>query len=60
VIELENMKDAKMGNRPIKSVDDVIAVLEEKKDKCSLSPESVGLLELPSEVEFEDAKGWFE
>jgi len=42
----------KMGERPIKSVADVIAVLQEKKDSCSLSPESAGLLELPSDVKF--------
>lgn len=60
IIPMESFKDAKMGSRPIKSVDDVIAVLEEKKDKCSLSPESAGLLDIPADVQFEDAKGFFE
>jgi hypothetical protein len=42
----------KMGDKPIKSTDDVVAVLQEKKDSCSLSPQSANLLELPTDVKF--------
>jgi len=52
VIDITKMEGASMGETPVNSVDDVIGVLESKKDKCSISPESAGLLDLPSDIIF--------
>ena len=48
----------KMGDKPIKSVDDVIAVLQQNKNTCALSPESAGLLDLPTDVKFTKTDGF--
>ena len=45
----------KMGAKPINGIDDVIAVLQEKKDSCAVSPESAGLLDVPADVKFTKA-----
>jgi len=54
IININAKADLSMGDTPIESVEDVIEVLESQKDKCSISPESAGLLELPSDVEFSE------
>ena len=54
IITINKKADLSMGDTPIESVEDVIEVLESQKDKCSVSPESAGLLELPSDVEFSE------
>lgn len=48
----------KMENKQIKSIDDVIDVLEEKKNNCVVSPESAGLFEIPSDVKFESMENF--
>lgn len=50
----------KMGERVIKSIDDVVAVLEEKKQNCSVVSVEANFFEIPGEVKFEDAGGFFE
>lgn len=59
IININEKADLSMGDTPIESVEDVIEVLESQKDKCSISPESAGLLDLPSDVEFSEAGGFF-
>ena len=59
IININEKADLSMGDTPIESVEDVIGVLESQKDKCSISPESTGLLDLPSDVEFSEAGGFF-
>ena len=49
-----------MGEKPINGIEDVIAVLQEKKDSCSVSPESAGLLELPTDIKFTKAEDFLE
>ena len=41
-----------MGGTKIKNTEDVINVLEEKKNNCVVSPESAGLLEVPTDIKF--------
>jgi PBP1b-binding outer membrane lipoprotein LpoB len=41
-----------IGDKKITSVDDVVTVLEEKKENCAISPESANLLEVPTDVKF--------
>jgi len=48
-----------MGEKTIKSVDDVVSILQEKKDSCVLSPESAGLLDLPTDVKFTKSEDIF-
>ena len=43
-----------MGDQKVKSTDDVINKLEERKTNCVASPESSGLLEVPTDVKFAD------
>lgn len=61
-LDLEKMAadgSVKMDGAVIKNVDDVVGVLEKNKDKCSLSPESAGLLELPTDIKFTKADDIF-
>jgi len=51
-IDMTKMEGAKMGEKPIKSVDDVVTQLEAKKQNCSLSPESNGMFDIPADVSF--------
>ena len=60
VMNMEGFKDVKMGEREINSIDDVISVLEEKKNNCKLSPESASMMEVPKDVVFEDVSGFLE
>ena len=50
--------DIKMENKQIKNIDDVIDVLEEKKNNCVVSPESAGLFEIPSDIKFESMENF--
>ena len=59
VIDITKMQGASMGKTPINSVDDVIGVLESQKNKCVASPESSGLLDLPSDIKFTDSGSIF-
>lgn len=47
----------KMGEKPIRSTDDIIDKLEEKKDTCKTTTAAASLFETPSDVNFlgEDA-----
>lgn len=62
VIDLAKMAaggNLKIDEQPIKNIDDVVAVLEKNKDKCSLSPESADLMKLPEGINFESGLDWF-
>lgn len=59
VINIGQMEGASMGKTPVNSIDDVIAVLESQKDKCVVSPESTGLLDLPADIKFTDSGSIF-
>jgi hypothetical protein len=59
VIDISKMEGASMGETPVNSIDDVIRVLESQKDKCVVSPESTGLLDLPTDVKFTDSGSIF-
>lgn len=59
VLDISTMEGASMGSTPINSIDDVIGVLESQKDKCAISPESAGLLELPADIKFTDSPSFF-
>ena len=59
VIDISKLDGASMGSTPIHSIDDVIGVLESQKNKCAVSPESSGLLDLPSDINFTDSAGFF-
>jgi len=59
VLDISKFEGASMGNTPIHSIDDVIGVLESQKDKCVISPESLGLLDLPSDIKFTDSGSFF-
>lgn len=62
VFDLDKMMadgTAKMGDTVIKSEDDIIAKLEEQKQKCQLSPESASLFELPKDVDFQSGDNFF-
>jgi len=54
VLDISKMEGASMGKTPVNNVDDVIGVLESQKDKCRVSPESSGLLDLPTDIIFTD------
>ncbi len=55
VLDIAKMQGAKMGETPVKSVDDVVAQLEAKKENCSVSPESNSMFDLPTDVTFSSA-----
>ena len=59
VFDISKMEGASMGKTPVNSVDDVIGVLESQKDRCTVSPESSGLLDLPTDVIFTDTGNIF-
>jgi len=55
IIDLAQMTGdggASMGGKQVRSIDDVVNVLQENKQNCSLSPESASLMELPTDVQF--------
>ena len=61
VIDLAKMAadgSLKIDEQPVKNIDDIVAVLEKHKDKCSLSPESSGLMELPTDIKFATGDDW--
>ena len=55
VLDIAKMSGAKMGETPVKSVDDVVAQLEAKKENCSISPESNSMFDIPADVTFSSA-----
>ncbi len=62
VFDLDKMMadgTAKMGDTVIKSENDIIAKLEEQKQKCQLSPESGSLFDLPKNVDFQSGDNFF-
>ena len=48
----------KMEDKQIKSIDDVIEVLEEKKNNCVVAAESSGLFEIPSDIKFDSMENF--
>ena len=60
VLEIAKLTEggAKMGEKEIKSIDDVIGVLEEKKDKCKVTSEGAGLFEVPADIKFTSTEGF--
>jgi len=61
ILEIAKLTEggAKMGEKEIKSIDDVIGVLEEKKDKCKVASEGAGLFEVPTDIKFTSTEGFF-
>jgi PBP1b-binding outer membrane lipoprotein LpoB len=60
VLEMAKLTEsgsAKMGEKQINSIDDVIGVLEEKKDKCSVTSEGASMFEVPADVKFTNTSG---
>jgi len=60
VIDISKMEGASMGKTPVNSIDDVISILESQKDKCAISPESSGLLDLPTDIVFTNTGSIFD
>lgn len=56
--KIEESNPLKMGDTPVKNEEDIIAVLEEQKNNCSISPVDASMLELPKDVEFKEFGGW--
>jgi len=59
IINMSTMEGAKMGETTIKSVDDVITVLESKKESCTASTESDTLFQLPADITFAEVSDLF-
>jgi len=58
MIDFTKIKDdsLKMGEKPIRSTDDIIAKLEEKKDTCKTTTAAASQFELPTDVKFVGAQ----
>ena len=59
VLDIAKMQGAKMGETPVKSVDDVVAQLEAKKENCLISSESNSMFDLPTDVTFTSTPDFF-
>ena len=57
MIDFSQIKDdsLKMDDKPIRSSDDIISKLEEKKDTCKATTAAASMFELPSDVKFTSA-----
>jgi len=58
MIDFSKIKDdsLKMGDKPIRSTDDIITKLEEKKDTCKTTTAAASQFDLPSDVKFTSAQ----
>jgi hypothetical protein len=52
IIDIAKMEGAKMGQTPIKSIDDVVVELEKKKENCVNSTDGDSIFELPGDITF--------
>jgi hypothetical protein len=59
VLEMAKITGAKMGTTEIKSVDDVVGVLESKKENCTLVDKEDTIFELPTDITFTNAPDFF-
>ena len=59
IIDISKMEGAKMGETPVKSIDDVVTELEKKKENCVVSTESASIFELPSDITFSEVSDLF-
>lgn len=58
-LDLTKIQGAKMGNTNIKSVDDIVTELDNKKENCTVSTDNNSIFDLPSDINFSAAPDLF-
>lgn len=57
--DLASAKDLSMNDSPITSTEDVVSILESKKQNCQVSAEPSTIFDIPQDIKFSDASGFF-